>query len=424
MVTIVIFIFILGYTAIAFEHKIKIDKAAVALIMGVLSWGIYLVTGTDREHILFELLEKTGEISGILFFLLGAMTIVELIDAHKGFEIISKRIRIEKPAKLIWVIGFLTFFLSAILDNLTTTIVMITIIRQLIGKKEDRWIFAGIIIISANAGGAWSPMGDVTTTMLWIGKQITAGTIITKLIIPSLVCMIVPLFITTLYLKKVNITRPPVDEKANEKISFESRFVFFAGILALLAVPVIKTITHLPPFMAMMFALGLMWILTEIIHRGKKEEVRGKYSVSRALQRTDTATILFFLGILLAISVMELNGTLIGWADFLNAHISSQSTIVFILGIFSSVIDNVPIVAALQGMYPLSLFPTDYFFWEFLAYAAGTGGSMLIIGSAAGIAAMGMENIPFSWYLRKMTLLAFIGYAAGAGVYLLQEYIF
>jgi Na+/H+ antiporter NhaD/arsenite permease-like protein len=424
MVTIIILIFILGYAAIAFEHKLKIDKAAMALVMGVLTWGIYLVSSADKEHILFELLEKTGEISGILFFLLGAMTIVELIDAHKGFEIISKRIRIEKPGKLLWVIGFLTFFLSAILDNLTTTIVMVTIIRRLIVKQEERWLFAGIIVISANAGGAWSPMGDVTTTMLWIGQQITAGTIIIKLIIPSLVCMVIPVYISTLYLKNIQISRPAALKGSDDKISFESRFVFFAGILALLSVPVIKTITHLPPFMAMMFALGMMWILTEIIHRKKKEEVRGKFSVARALQRTDTATILFFLGILLAISVMELNGTLIGWADFLTENISSQSAIVFIIGIISSIIDNVPLVAALQGMYPLTLYPTDHFFWEFLAYAAGTGGSMLIIGSAAGIAAMGMENIPFSWYLRKMTLLAFIGYAAGAGVYLLQEYLF
>ncbi len=423
MTTLIIIIFVVGYLAITLEHKLKVDKASIALIMGVLSWGIYVVGTPDKEHLLFELLEKTGDIAGILFFLLGAMTIVELIDAHKGFDLISKRIRVKSNAALVWIIGTLTFFLSAILDNLTTTIVMVTIIRQLTTKKEDRWIFAGLIVISANAGGAWSPMGDVTTTMLWIGKQISAGTIVVKLIVPSLVCMVIPLLMGTRLLRKSTLVLS-TDKAKQEPVSFESRFVFFAGLAALISVPVIKTLTHLPPFMAMMFALGMMWLITDFIHRGKKEEVRGKYSVAQALRRTDTPTILFFLGILLVISVLEINGTLIQWADYLTAHIASQSAIVFIIGILSSIIDNVPLVAALQGMYPLSLYPTDHFFWEFLAYAAGTGGSMLIIGSAAGIAAMGMENIPFSWYLRKMTLLAFLGYAAGAGAYLLQETIF
>ncbi|MHC1707895.1 MAG: sodium:proton antiporter NhaD [Bacteroidales bacterium] len=417
----IITVFILGYLAIALEHKININKSATALIAGIGCWIIYIsLSVLSPEMVNERILHHLGEISGILFFLLGAMTIVELIDAHDGFEIISNRIHTTSKQKLIWIIGLITFFLSAVIDNLTATIVMVSISRKLLSEKKDKWIFAGIIVIAANAGGAWSPMGDVTTTMLWIGKQITAFQIMSSLIVPSLVSFILPVYLSTLIFK---LKKEPIQNKNTEKLkhSGESNFVFITGMLALLSVPVFKTLTHLPPFMGMLFALGIMWLLTEVIHRKKDEKLKSSLSVIHALKRIDTATILFFLGILLCITALQEIGALQKWADYLTLHIQSQSVIILIIGLLSAIVDNVPLVAAIQGMYPLSVFPTDHFFWEFLAYATGTGGSMLIIGSAAGIAAMGLEKISFSWYLRNISILALIGYLSGAGLYLLQN---
>jgi len=418
---IITLIFIFGYLAIAFEHKIRINKAATAILTGVIVWTVFIVWSSNKEAISNLVIEHLGNISGILFFLLGAMTIVEIIDAHDGFEIITKRISSADKRRLLWVISILTFFLSAVLDNLTTTIVMVSLIRKLLHHEKDRWIFAGIIVIAANAGGAWSPIGDVTTTMLWIGGQITALNIILRLFLPSLFCMIIPVFIATFMIRKVNDTTIVVKErKATDTTAVERKTVFIAGMAALLFVPFFKTLTHLPPFMGMLLSLGFMWILTELIHRGKNDQARGSLSVAHALRRTDTPTILFFLGILLCISALQSVGLLMEWAGFLTTHISNQSVIILVIGLISAIVDNVPLVAAVQGMYPLTIYPADHVFWEFLAYATGTGGSILIIGSAAGVAAMGMEKITFFWYFKRIALLALAGYLAGALIYLLE----
>jgi len=418
---IITLIFVIGYIAIAFEHKLRINKAASAILTGVIVWTVFILWDSDKENISAEVIEHLGNISGILFFLLGAMTIVEIIDAHDGFNIITQRISSSNKKHLLWIIGILTFFLSAVLDNLTATIVMVSLIRKLLHHEKERWIFAGIIVIAANAGGAWSPIGDVTTTMLWIGGQITAMNIILELLLPSLFCLVVPLFIATFMIRDIKDSTSVIKEKkATDTTEAERKTVFITGMVSLLFVPIFKTVTHLPPFMGMLFSLGFMWILTELIHRGKNDQARGSLSVAHALRRTDTPTIFFFLGILLCISALQSVGLLQEWALFLTTHIKTQSVMILLLGLVSAVVDNVPLVAALQGMYPLTVYPTDNFFWEFLAYATGTGGSILIIGSAAGVAAMGMERITFFWYIKRITLLALSGYFAGALIYLLE----
>ena len=412
--------FILGYIFIVFEKKIKIDKAASAIITGVVCWTLYIFSGASIETISRQLMAHMGEIAGILFFLLGAMTIVELIDAHDGFAIISNRMKSDNKRKLLWLVGFITFFLSAVLDNLTTTIVMVLMIRALIHDEKERWIFTGIIIIAANSGGAWSPLGDVTTTMLWIGGQITAWNIMQRLIIPSLVSVIIPLMLATFMIKKAG---PKIQEKNVPKsigISrLEKNAVLIIGILGLLFVPVFKSLTHLPPFMGMLLSLGIIWAFIELLHRNKNEEKKFTFSVIAALRRLNIPTILFFLGILLAVSALESSGLLNKWALGLSSYVPNQNILIIIIGFFSSVIDNVPLVAAIQGMYSLNVYPTDHYFWEFLAYAAGTGGSILIIGSAAGIAAMGMEKITFFWFLKRFSILALLGYLSGAFTYIL-----
>lgn len=411
--------FIIGYIAIATEHSIKINKAASALLTGVLCWTICVLFSEDKEIVVHHLNEHLGEISGILFFLLGAMTIVELIDAHDGFLLITERIKTKNKRTLLWLISFITFFLSALLDNLTTTIVIVSLLRKIIKDKNDRLLFAGMVVIAANAGGAWSPIGDVTTTMLWIGGQVSTVKIITHLILPSLICLLVPLSILSFFMKG-QVETPEQAEEKTDSTSFERTAVFFIGIAALLFVPIYKTITHLPPYMGILFGLGIMWILTEIIHSEKDEIDKNNLSVLHALRKIDTPSILFFLGILISIGALQSAGLLTQLAQQLNARIGNESLIVIMIGLLSSVIDNVPLVAAAQGMYSLQTYPTDHFFWLFLTYASGTGGSCLIIGSAAGVAAMGMENIPFFWYLKRISLLALLGFLAGAGVYLLQ----
>jgi Na+/H+ antiporter NhaD/arsenite permease-like protein len=415
------FIFVVGYLAIVVEHKIRVNKAASALIAGALAWTILMLFSPVKEVVTEAIGSHMADISGILFFLMGAMTIVELIDSHDGFDIISSMIRTQNKRLLLWIISLITFFLSALLDNLTTTIVMISLTRKLISNERDRWFFAGAIIIAANAGGSWSPMGDVTTTMLWIGQQITAVNIIIKLILPSLVCLIVPLLVGTFMIKPGLVDKPKRNElKINNVTPFEKNLIFFAGMFALLFVPFFKTLTHLPPFMAMLLALGLMWGLTEIVHRKKHVREYGPFSVVHALQKIDTPTILFFLGILLCVSALQSSGILITLAEYLMRQIPNQSVTILVIGLLSAIVDNVPLVAAVQGMYPLSVYTTDHYFWEFLAYATGTGGSILIIGSAAGVAAMGMERITFFWFLKRVTLLALLGYLAGALVYILM----
>tara|TARA_Y100000385_G_C13105942_1_gene647812 strand:- start:577 stop:1869 length:1293 start_codon:yes stop_codon:yes gene_type:complete len=428
MIAAMIVIFILGYLAIALEHPIKIDKAASALITGVLVWTFFVFSGANAHFIEGELLHHLSEISSILFFLLGAMTIVELIDAHEGFSIITDKIVTRKKVKLLWIISILTFFFSAALDNLTTSIVMISLLRKLIDDKYDRWFFAGIVIVAANAGGAWSPIGDITTTMLWIGGQLTVSTIITTLIIPSIVSILVPLIILT-FTMKGEVVRPLKNEEkehySNPTTSFERNLIFFLGVAGLIFVPIFKTITHLPPFMGMMLSLGILWAVTEIIHKSKNHEDKSQLSVLGVLRKVDTASVLFFLGILLAVSGLQSSGQLAIVALNLNEWFGGDVyAINIVIGLLSSIVDNVPLVAGSMGMYEISStgdFAVDGKFWQFLAYCAGTGGSALIIGSAAGVAVMGLEKIDFVWYIKKISLLALLGYFAGAGTYIFLQ---
>lgn len=417
--------FVIGYIAIASEHFIKINKAATALITGVVCWTIYILSSPDKHLVSEQLTEHLGELSGILFFLMCAMTIVELIDAHGGFEIITRRITQTDKRKLLWIISLITFFLSPVLDNLTTTIVMISLLRKLVEEREERLRFAGMIVIAANAGGAWSPIGDVTTTMLWIGNQITAANITFQLILPSLVCLAVPLVILSFKLKGKIIRPTEKDTSTETSVSRKQQYiVFFSGVLILILVPVFKTVTHLPPYMGILIGLGILWIITEIIHGKKNEENKHVLSVAYALQKIDTPSILFFLGILISIAALQATGVLSALATWMNTHFANYNVIVISLGLLSAIIDNVPLVAAAQGMYSLNQYPTDHYFWEFLAYTTGTGGSALIIGSAAGVAAMGLEKIGFLWYVKNISLLALTGYFAGAAVFILQHYLF
>ncbi|HQX96663.1 MAG TPA: sodium:proton antiporter NhaD [Chitinophagaceae bacterium] len=425
MILLISLIFILGYAAITLEHSIKLNKAASAMLTGVLCWTVYALFSTDTHHVNEHLTSHLGDVAGILFFLLGAMTIVELIDAHDGFQIIIDKIQTTNKSKLVWSIAFITFFLSAVLDNLTTSIVMVSLLRKLIDEKMERWMFAGLIIIAANAGGAWSPIGDVTTTMLWIGEQVTTWNIMIKTFIPSLVCMIIPTYFIARQMKG-KLKKPVVTDVANSITStrFERNIVFFFGVGMLLFVPVFKTITHLPPFMGILFGLSVLWIVTEIIHHEKDEAEKGVLSVNHALRKIDTPSVLFFLGILLSIAALEVTGILTDAATFMDNAVGNINIITMLIGVFSAIVDNVPLVAAAQGMYSMDIYPTDHNFWEFLAYCAGTGGSCLIIGSAAGVAAMGIEKINFFWYIKKISLLALVGYLAGAAVYLLQNQLF
>ncbi len=419
----ILVVFIVGYLAIALEHPLHINKAATAILTGVICWVIYILMGSDAHVINEELREHLGEIAGILFFLLGAMTIVEIIDSHDGFEIITNSIQTLNKRKLMWIMAGLTFFLSAVLDNLTTAIVMTSLSRKLISNKNDRMLFLGMVIIAANAGGAWSPIGDVTTTMLWIGGQITASNIIIKLILPSLVCAFVPLILLSFQVKG-NETKKPKEKNSHSSTPFEKKFVFFAGVSALIFVPIFKTITHLPPFMGILFGLGIMWVITELLHKGKPDLEKGRFTVVHALEKIDTSSILFFLGILVAVSALQSTGMLKTMANFLTHNIGNENVIILSLGLLSAIIDNVPLVAAAMGMYDLTVFPPDHYFWEFLAYACGTGGSALIIGSAAGVAVMGMEKIEFFWYLKKITIYSLLGYFAGAFLYIAMEPLF
>ena len=433
IITFMIIVFVLGYIAIALEHSIKIDKAASALIIGGLSWALFAFSGIDQHTINHELQHHIIDIAEILFFLLGAMTIVELVDSHQGFSIITDRITTNNKIRLIWILSIITFFFSAVLDNLTTSIVMAALLPTLIKDKEDLWLFAGIIILSANAGGAWSPIGDITTIMLWIGGQVSAASIIPAIIIPSIVCMLIPLIYLSFKLKG-NIERPEniqLDTQINNNMTttFERNLVFFLGVLGLLFVPVFKTITHLPPYVGMIFSLGVLWVTTEVIHRNKNYAEKSQLTEIGFLQKVDSATIFFFMGILLAVGALQSAGQLDIVAKYLDTTFNGQTKegtyiINIIIGLLSSIVDNVPLVAGAMGMYPITetgLYATDGVFWEFLAYCAGTGGSVLIIGSAAGVAVMGILKIDFIWYLKKISFLALIGYLSGALTYILIQ---
>lgn len=425
MYTLITLLFIAGYAAIAFEHPLKINKTASALLTGVVCWVVYIMGSDNVDLVSEQLYEHLGQISGILFFLLSAMAIVELIDAHDGFEVITNKITTRDKRKLLWIIGFVTFFLSAVLDNLTTTIVMVSLLRKLITDRRIRMFFIGIVVIAANAGGAWTPIGDVTTTMLWIGGQITTGNIMMKLFLPSMACLVVPLILLSFRIKgKIESATIDENRQTNHVTSFERKLILGLGIGALVFVPVFKTITHLPPFIGILFGLGVLWVVTEIIHKNKNETDKDVHSVVHALQKADTPSVLFFLGILIAISALESTHLLSNLATYMDSTIGDINIIVISIGLLSAIIDNVPLVAATMGMYDMQTYPTDHYFWEFIAYCAGTGGSCLIIGSAAGVAAMGMEKIDFLWYVKKISLLALLGYFAGALIYMAQHYFF
>jgi len=431
MVAIVITVFVLGYLAIALEHPIKINKTASALLTGVICWTLYAVSSPDSiHHIGEQLAEHLSEISAILFFLMGAMTIVELVDAYQGFRIITDRINTKNPKKLLWIICILTFFLSAILDNLTTSIVMISLIRKLVPNKQMRLFFAGMIVVSANAGGAWSPIGDVTTTMLWIGGQISAGNIMLTLFLPSLVCMVVPLiylqFTLTGELGHAGSHKNSEDHghgghgQGSGEIK-GSLTMLIMGVGGLISVPVFKTVTHLPPYLGMLLALGVLWVVSELINPDMDEADKRPYTAAGALTRIDVPSVLFFLGILLAVGALQSMDILRHFATWLDTTIGDMRIIVTLIGVLSSIVDNVPLVAASMGMYDMAIYPQDHLIWEYLAYCAGTGGSILIIGSAAGVAVMGMEKIDFIWYIKKISLLAMLGYFAGAIIYLIIQ---
>ena len=440
MIITMILIFVLGYLCIALEHKLRIDKAAIALLMCGALWTVLSLLGNDAQ-IGTQLIEQLGDTSEILFFLIGAMTIVELIDRHGGFHVITDHIKTRNKHKLMWLLAFITFFMSAALDNMTTTIIMIMLLRRMISGQKERWIFASVIVIAANSGGAWSPIGDVTTIMLWMRGNVTAAALMGTLFVPCIVSVIIPTAIAMRYVG--NEDAAPVDESAFEAELPKgvgprlSKFILVTGVLSLLFVPVFKSITHLPPYMGMMVSLGVMWVLTEIIYdrkRGIEESI--KCRVSKVLKHIDMPTILFFLGILMAVGALQTGGVLTDMADWLDKNVHEVFTIAGAIGILSSVVDNVPLVAACMGMYPVAdvataaasadpafaqSFVADGLFWHLLTYCAGVGGSLLIIGSAAGVVAMGLEKINFGWYLKRISLLALSGYLAGIAVIWLEH---
>ncbi len=422
MLTTLVIIFVIAYASIALEHPLKVNKSATALIAAGLLWTVYALMSGDHHLVSENLNESVAATAQIVFFLMGAMTIVEVVDAHNGFYVITSRIKTKKLSSLLWLVGFVSFFLSSILDNLTTTIVMISLIKKLLDRHEDRLFFAGIIVIAANAGGAWTPIGDVTTTMLWIGGQITTLNIIQGVFLPSLACLIVPLTLMSFLLRgKVVIeAKNNGNGKKIQTTVFEQNLMFFMGVGTLVAVPIFKAVTHLPPFMGILFGLGFLWLVGEMLHRKKLDEFKEHLTLVAALKRIDMSCIIFFVGILLAVATLEHSHILASLAQWLDHTVGRTDIIVILIGLASAVVDNVPLVAASMGMYSMATYPTDSFLWEFMAYCAGTGGSILIIGSAAGVAAMGLEKIHFFWYARKIGGLAALGYLSGIIIYILQ----
>ena len=422
MLTALVIVFVLAYAAIALEHPIKINKSASALIGAGLLWTIYALGSADAKTVSAELGESLMGTAQIVFFLMGAMAIVEVIDAHNGFEVLTSRVKTSSLSRLMWLVGVVTFFLSAVLDNLTTAIVMVSLMKKLLDKREDRLFFAGAIVIAANAGGAWSPIGDVTTTMLWIGGQITAMEIIKGVFLASLVSLLVPLAAMSLVLRGREVQAPLQSDGGEGVVTtpFERKLMFFLGIGILMAVPVFKGLTHLPPFMGILLGLGVLWLVGDLIHKDKDDEAKSHLTLVSALTRIDMSAVLFFVGILLAVATLEHTHILSSLANWLDHTVGRLDAIVIIIGLVSAVVDNVPLVAASMGMYSLEQYPPDSFLWEFLAYCAGTGGSILIIGSAAGVAAMGLEKIDFVWYFKKISGWALLGYLAGAAVYIAE----
>lgn len=442
MVTALVLCFVIGYSLIVFEHPLRLDKSVPALLMGSLCWALISLGHLDvitHEHVVGEmepvLLHHIGKIAEILLFLIGAMTIVELIDLHRGFSVITDRISTTKKSSMLWIILILAFFMSAVLDNLASTIVLVSLLRKLVPQREERLWFVSMAVIGANAGGAWSPIGDVTTTMLWIGKKVSSLGLIEHIVIPSLVCVIIP-GIIAMFLPafKGKISPKTIDVKhETEKPLRTSKLILFAGLGGLIFVPIFKSITHLPPYIGIMFSLGIVWLISEYIHPGEdfSREEKEVLSARHALSRIEMSSIIFFLGILAAVAALESaavmghGGHMIGLLNYaaegLDAAIPNIDLVVIVLGFFSAIIDNVPLVAASMGMYN---FPMDDRLWHFIAYSAGTGGSMLIIGSAAGVAAMGMERIDFIWYLKNISWIAALGFLGGAGAFILLSMLF
>lgn len=459
MIATLIALFFVGYLAIALEHPLKVDKTATALLLGMLLWILYalgaeyIVPAVEGENLTryiaehprvageslhmqalsyildVKIVSSLGDICQTLFFLIGAMTIVELVDIHGGFSVITDRIHTQSKKKLLWIVCACTFIFSAVLDNMTTTIVMVLLLRKLVEDPKERWLYAGMVVIAANTGGAWSPIGDVTTIMLWVKGNVTALALIERVLLPSLVAMVVPLLIISRFLKG---TLPPrkVEAPKGEVMSLKERTaIFFLGVGGLLFVPVFKALTHLPPFVGMLFVLGILWVFTEILYNGKRLARRKEHRLPDVIARIDMPSILFFLGILMAVGVLEAAGILEATAVWLDTNVHNVYLINILLGILSSIFDNVPLVAGVMGMYPVvdpeavgyaAYFVEDGIFWEFLSYCAGVGGSLLIIGSAAGVIAMGLEKINFGWYMKRFSLAALAGYLAGAGVYVLE----
>ena len=426
MLTAISIIFVLSYLAIALEHPLKISKSASALMGAGWLWTIYALGSGDINQVDADLNRSLMGTAQIVFFLMGAMTIVEVVDAHDGFLAITSRIKTTRLSSLMWLVGFVTFFLSSILDNLTTTIVMISLMKKLLDKRDDRIFFAGIIVIAANAGGAWTPIGDVTTTMLWIGNQITTLSIMKSVFLASMVNLLVPLAVTSFILgdRPVIAPKSKVDDGTLRSTAFERNLMLVLGLGILVGVPLFKTVTHLPPFMGILFGLGALWMVGDLLHLKKEDHHKRHFTLVHALTRIDMSSIIFFIGILMAVAVLEHTHVLSSLAQWLDKTVGRQDIIVLIIGLASAVVDNVPLVAASMGMYNLAQYPTDSFLWEFIAYCAGTGGSILIIGSASGVAAMGLEKIDFFWYARKIGGLALLGYLAGAATYVVQYKLF
>lgn len=418
MLMMIMIVFLVGYLAITLENNIKINKAATALLTGVMVWTVYILSSPDKHHVEEQLGQSIGEFSAIVFFLMCAMTLVELVDLNHGFEFIRSLIRTRNKKRLMWIVALLAFFLSAILDNLTTTIVVITLLRKLVLDPKERLYYVGLVIIAANAGGVWSPIGDVTTTMLWIGGQLTSVNITKALFIPALACVLVPTFFASL-----RVTGEFPVSAGDHSASPRGRVFFFLGVILMLMVPIFKIATDLPPYMGMLFVLGLLWLGMELHDSQRDEADPLPRSVAHALKKVDMPSLLFFVGILLSVSGLQAVGLLATMATFLTTHLPNDVSINFFIGLASSVFDNVPLVAAAMGMFNMTVYPPDHHFWEMLAYCSGTGGSSLVIGSAAGVAAMGMEGVAFFWYLKNISLLAFLGFCAGLGAYLVQIYL-
>lgn len=419
METFVTVAFVAGYVLITLEHSTKINKTATAIITGVLCWTLYALSPTAEGQVQSDLSRHFTEVSSILFFLLCAMTIVEVIDAHDGFRFIVNAIRTSNVRKLLWIVCWITFVLSAVLDNLTTSIVMVTLTQKLIGERDKRLLFCGMVVVAANAGGAWSPIGDVTTTMLWIGGRVSSMHIMQSLILPSAVCLTVPLLFLTWRLKGNVQPIKSADPSPTEQRVKGGKTILLVGLGTLVTVPVFKAFTHLPPFMGMLLGLGIIWVVSELINPNLDDDERKRLSAAAALSRIDVSSVLFFMGILLAVGALESMHVLHSFSEYISQVLTNEKVLLSAVGAASAIVDNVPLVAAYMSMYTLDQYPTDHMVWEYLAYCVGTGGSLLIIGSAAGVAVMGMEKMTFGWYLKRISLLALLGYVAGSFTYFL-----